>query len=115
MELLSLTLRHGAVELARYFKIVQPLPCPVERRLSTGHGLSCCRSSFLYLGKQFFTSVWRFLPHALADLSPHGLRIQIEDRTDGHEGQAVLGIGLHPAPRLVPAARNFAVTLLSAE
>jgi len=40
----------------------------------------------------------------LSDLSPDCLCIEIEDRADNGEGQAVLGVGQKPFPRFMPIA-----------
>jgi len=39
------------------------------------------------------------LRKVVADRSPHGLRIELEDRAHGDEREAVVGIGQHPLPR----------------
>jgi len=44
---------------------------------------------------------------AVSDLAPDCLGIEIEDRAHGGEGQAVLGIGQHPLPRLARSSRDF--------
>jgi hypothetical protein len=63
MELLfGLAFRYGAVELAKFVKLLQPLPRLVKRCMGTGHGLSRCCGSFLYLGMHSRGRVWRF-PH----------------------------------------------------
>jgi hypothetical protein len=49
---------------------------------------------------------------AVADGSPHRLRIELEDHAHGSKGKAVLSIGQHPLPGLVPVvARAISQTL----
>jgi hypothetical protein len=47
----------------------------------------------------------------MADRTPHGLRIKLENRADGEEGEAGFGVGQHPLQRLVPVARTPFQTL----
>ena len=100
--------RYGAVDLARVVQLVQQLPCPVECRMSTGHSLVRGHSRCCQLGPYAGVRIWLRLQGALADLSPHGLRIQIKDRADQGEGEEVGRLGRKPLPRLARAARAIA-------
>src|SRR5215831_5647175 len=100
--------RYGAMELVGFIKSVRQLSCLVERRIGTGHSLVRGRSRCLYLGPHVCVTVWLVFQRALADLSPHGLCIQIKDRADQGEGEEVGRLGRNPLPRLARTAYAIA-------